>query len=148
MQRRSRETRQRPAPARTDACGEARIHARDQPTVAAISRGSREAFVSLFDRTSPAIRAELASRLPDVDRAAPVFAATYMEVWWLAGCHSDPDLDAVGWIRQILCRRIADLDLRAGPPTAADVATVLRPSCAELELASLLGQPVTRVRPS
>ena len=127
--------------------------ARDQPTVAAISRGSREAFASLFDRTSGAVRAELASRLPDADRAATVFAATYVEVWWLAGRHSGPELDVGEWIRQILHRRIADADpvgrrqSRTPPPTwerAAD----LRPSCAELELAALLGRPVRRLWPT
>jgi hypothetical protein len=129
------------------------MDARDQPTVAAISRGSRDAFVSLFDRTSDAVRAELALRLSDVDRAATVFAATYVEVWWLAGCHSGPELDAMEWIRQILRRRIADVEPNAGqrlrmPPAASDPAVVdLRPSCAQLELASLLGRPIARLWP-
>ena len=120
---------------------------RDQPTVAAISRGSRDAFVALFDRTAGVVRAELASRLPDPARAAAVFAATYVEVWWLAGCHSGPEFDAEKWIRRILDRRIADVDPNTRlwsrtPPTPADLAVVLRPSCAELELAALLRRPV------
>jgi hypothetical protein len=118
------------------------MNARDQPMVAAISGGSRDAFASLFDRTSGTVRAELALRLPDVERAASVFAATYVEVWWLAGCHSDPGLDAAEWIGHILRRRIADADPGARRPPITWPAPDLRPSCAELELASLLGRPV------
>jgi hypothetical protein len=62
------------------------MDARDPSTVAAISRGSREAFVALFDWTSDAIRAELALHLPNESHAIPVFASTYVEVWWRAGC--------------------------------------------------------------
>ena len=144
------ETQGQPARARTDSCGEA---SDDQPTVAAISRGSREAFASLFDRASGAVWAELAVRLPDADRAATVFAATFVEVWWLAGCHSGPELDAAEWIRRILHRRIADAGpvgwrQSRTPPPASEAAADLRPSCAELELAALLGRPVGRLRPA
>ncbi|WP_157437029.1 hypothetical protein [Actinoplanes subtropicus] len=129
------------------------MNVHDQPTLAAISRGSREAFVSLFDRTSGAIGAELASRLPDGDQAVLVFAATYVEVWWLAGCHSGPGFDAVEWITQILRRRIADLDPNARqhsrmPSAAPEPAVDPRPSYAELELAALLGRPARRMRPN
>ena len=125
---------------------------RDQLTVAAISQGSREAFASLFDRTSGAVRAELALRFADPDRAAVVFAATYVEVWWLAGCHSGTEIDAGRWISRILQRRIADLEPIARrqsrtPPPTSESAADLRPSCAELELAALLGRPVRRLWP-
>jgi len=127
------------------------MSATDQSTVAAISRGSRDAFTLLFDRTAGAVRAELASRLPDPDRAATVFASTYVEVWWLAGCHSDPGLDAAEWIRHILRRRVADLDgarrQSRRPPTTSESAADPRPSCAELELAALLGRPVAGLWP-
>ena len=81
----------------------------DRPLVEAISRGSREAFVMLFDFTSRALRAELASHLPEAERAVVVFAATYVEVWWLAGCHDGSEIDVVEWLRRILRRRIADV---------------------------------------
>ncbi|GIF01312.1 hypothetical protein [Paractinoplanes rishiriensis] len=120
------------------------MNAVDQRTVAAISRGSRDAFILLFDRTSGAVRAEIASRL-DADRSATVFAATYVEVWWLAGCHSGPEIDAMEWIKNILRRRLADADLDTRQQASnSDPAPGLRPSCAELELAFLLGRPVTR----
>jgi hypothetical protein len=124
----------------------------DQRTVAAISRGNRDAFVRLFDRTCDAVRAELASRLPDVGLSATVFASVYVEVWWLAGCHSGPELDVAEWIRNILDRRIADVAANARPrlctpPVASGRATGLLPSPAELELAFLLGRPVTRLWP-
>ena len=129
------------------------MNARDQLTIAAISRGSREAFVALFDRTSVAIRAELALGLPDVDEARPVFAATYVEVWWLAGCHSGPEVDAMEWIRRILHRRIAEVDRNVKqrsrtPAAASNVAVDPRPNCAELELAALLRRPVGRWQPN
>ena len=130
------------------------MKASDQPIIGAISRGSREAFALLFDRTSDGVRAELVLRLPDADqRAAVVFAATYVEVWWLAGCHSDPQVDAGEWIRRILHRRIADLGPLAMrqarvPSPALQPAADLRPSCAELELAALLGRPIWRLWPA
>lgn len=127
------------------------MNASDRPTLAAISRGSREAFTSLFDRTSGAVHAELASRLPDPERAAAVFAATYLEVWWLAGCKSGAELGAGEWINRILHRRIADAMAGRQWRTASltsESSTDLRPSCAELELAALLGRPVRRLRPA
>jgi hypothetical protein len=123
------------------------MNARDQPTVTAISGGSRDAFALLFDRTSDTVRAELALRLPDADRAATVFASTYVEVWWLAGCHNDPGLDAAEWIRHILQRRIADADPDGRRQPITSPVSDLRPSCAELELAYLLGRPVARLWP-
>lgn len=114
----------------------------DRPIVAAISGGSQEAFVMLFDLTSDAVRCELASRLPDEEQAIVVFAATYVEVWWLAGCHDGSEIDAVEWIRQILNRRIADVSVRAG--RASVPAGNPWPSYVEDELESLLGRPVER----
>jgi hypothetical protein len=128
------------------------MNPRDQSTVAAISGGSREAFVSLFDLTSGAIRAELALHLSDVDQAVHVFASTYVEVWWLAGCWSGPEVDAVEWIRQILHRRIAVVytasQLSLTPPPAPHRIVIPRTSSAESELAALLGRPVRRLRPN
>lgn len=123
----------------------------DRPIVEAISRGSREAFVLLFDLTSGSVRAELVSRLPDADQAAVVFAATYVEVWWLAGCRSGSEIDVVQWVRQILYRRVADAHPGAGrhrPPAAAGPGDDPRPSYAERELAALLGRPVETLWPA
>jgi hypothetical protein len=129
------------------------MDARDPSTVAAISRGSREAFVALFDRTSDTIRAELALHLPNESHAVPVFAATYVEVWWLAGCRPGPELDAEAWIKQILHRRIGEEDRNARqlprtPVLSVNLTLDPRSCSAELELAALLGRPVRRLRPN
>jgi hypothetical protein len=127
------------------------MKADDRPIVEAISRGSKAAFVTLFEFTSGAVRAEVAARLPHAQRAAPVFAATYVEVWWLAGCHCRPGVDVVAWIGQILDRRIADADAcvsRRPLPTSADHPEDPWPSRAELELAALLGRPCDTLWPA
>jgi hypothetical protein len=124
----------------------------DQRTMEAISRGDLDAFARLFDRTSDAVRAEVTSRLPDADLSAAVFASTYMEVWWLAGCHNGPELDVAEWLMNILCRRIAGTDPNARLrlhmfPVSTDRGGRWLPSLAELDLAALLGRPVARPRP-
>ncbi len=108
-----------------------------------ISRGSRQAFATLFDRTSAIIDAELTARLRDPGQRAAILAAAYLEVWWLAGCHSGPEPDVTQWIRRILDRRVAE-EHRA---MAHRVQAESRPGHAELELAHLLGRPLGLVWP-
>jgi hypothetical protein len=113
--------------------------------MAPISRGSRDAFVTLFDHTRGTVRAGINSRLRDPHSAAAVFAATYVEVWWLAGSHTDPEVDVIAWIDRIVDRRSAE----AGPdpvapskePGSVDAADPQHLRAA-LELSSLLGRPV------
>ncbi|WP_229075059.1 hypothetical protein [Actinoplanes sp. DH11] len=120
-------------------------HADDSTLARLISRGSAAAFAVLVDRTLPAARAELiaaaqapvpagkliAAARPPVP-AGEVLAASYLEVWYLAGCHHDAGADVRSWIVGIVRRRLAELargtpadGLRPGP----------RPSYAELEVA-------------
>jgi hypothetical protein len=117
----------------------------DSVLVERISRGSAAAFAALFDRTSEAARAELAASHPGAGRAGEILAASYLEVWWLAGCRRTPRIDATGWITGIMRRRIAEAG-RAIPRQGGDAAMEdPRPSPAELEVASLLRRPVDRL---
>ena len=86
----------------------------------------------LFDRTAGTIRTELTARLPDAKQRVPILAATYVEVWWLAGCHRGAEFDVTHWIRGILDRRIADAHRATGRQVEGDP----RPSRSELELAA------------
>jgi len=72
-----------------------------------------------------------------------ILAATYVEVWWLAGCHRGEEPDVWRWIRGILDRRIAD----AHRATSRHLEGEPRPSRSELELADLLSQPIDRLWP-
>jgi hypothetical protein len=125
-----------------------------------ISNNERDAFAELFDHLSRRLLATVQSRVPDPHRATAIVTATFVEVWWLAGCHAGPDCDVVAWVDRIAHRRAGE-----GPPatdaagqpagsastqpagsasiTAADVAA-LRDRCAELELTALLGRPAGR----
>jgi hypothetical protein len=107
----------------------------------AISRGSREAFVLLFDRTAGAIGVELTACSADTEPRAAILAATYVEVWWLAGCRSSTDRDVQQWISRILHRRAMAVHRAVSSPAGWEQ----RPSRAELELAILLGRPVDRL---
>jgi hypothetical protein len=108
-----------------------------------ISRGDRNAFVMLFEHTCGTVRASIDARLRDPQRAATVFAATYVEVWWLAGCHPGQEVDVVTWINRIVTRRSAET--RPPSPSQEHMSggaidpKYLRPA---LELSSLLGRPV------
>jgi hypothetical protein len=110
----------------------------ESAAVEAISRGSHQAFAALFDRTAKTFAADLTARLPDPRRRVAVLAATYVEVWWLAGCRSDADADVVQWISHILERRIADTDRAPNDPGH---------SRAEHELADLLDRPIDDLWP-
>jgi hypothetical protein len=120
------------------------VPATDDPLssmVDAISQGNREAFAVLVDRTAEAIGAELTATVADTRQRAAILAATYVEVWWLAGCRSSAEPDVPQWIRRILHRRVIAAPGLISPRTGGD----RRPSRAELELAALLDRPVDRL---
>ena len=105
-----------------------------------ISRGNVPAFVALFDRTSEAVRALLAVDLTNAGQIRQILAASYVEVWWLAGCHRAPDVGVNGWIAGIARRRAAE-GVRV--PAEADLGP--RPTYAELEIVALLRRPLDRL---
>jgi hypothetical protein len=109
--------------------------------VEAISWGSQEALVMLFDRTVGTIRTELTARLPDAKQRVPILAATYVEVWWLAGCHRGAEFDVTHWIRGILDRRIADAHRATGRQVEGD------PRPAARSWNWLLGRPIDSLWP-
>ena len=114
-------------------------HAGDSTLIELISRGHEAAFVVLFDRTLPTARAELAP-LPDAQHGH-ILAASYVEVWWLAGCHRVPEVDATTWITEIVRRRV-DEALRSTQPGVDSPLTGPRPSYSELKIAALLRRPL------
>jgi DNA-directed RNA polymerase specialized sigma24 family protein len=109
----------------------------------AISRGSHQAFAGLVDRTAKNLAAGLEARLEEPRQRTAILAATYVEVWWLAGCRSDTDADVAQWIGRILERRIAD---SCRVPTDQAHHEPGR-SRAEHELADLLGRPIDDLWP-
>jgi hypothetical protein len=114
-----------------------------QATIDAISQGSREAFTLLFEQTAGPVGAELAARFPDPDQCLRLLAATYVEVWWLAGCGTGAEPGVTDWIMRILQRRMADATRSTGVPGGGDP----HRSYATMELADLLGRPVDRLWP-
>lgn len=107
--------------------------------MAAVSRGSRMAFASLYERSVDLVRQDLAAELPDSRQAAGVLAHTYVEVWWLAGCYTGTGTNVVPWIRQIAGRRA--VEARMLGKRRSDAADPPSPTIAERELAALLGEP-------
>ncbi|WP_433790804.1 hypothetical protein [Actinoplanes sp. CA-252034] len=111
--------------------------------MAQISRGDRDAFVTLFDHTRGTVRASIDASLPDPQCAAAVFTATYVEVWWLAGCRTGRDEDVITWINRTAERRIADALAPCAPSELTSGETVdPHYSRSVQELSSLLGRPV------
>jgi hypothetical protein len=108
-----------------------------------IAGDDREAFGELFDRCSGWVSGDLRRQVSDRHRARGVLAGTFVEVWWLAGCHVDPGFDVVVWIEGFVQWRVADsrpAALSAAISAAPDVGS-LRASWAqgvEMELAGLL----------
>ena len=115
----------------------------DSLLVEAISRGSVPAFAVLFDRTSHLVRAELAVLPPETGQRSEVLAATYLEVWWLAGCRTGPERIVADWIVGVVRRRIAEARAGLDQRDIRGLAGRTKPSYAELELAALLHCPVS-----
>lgn len=115
----------------------------DSAAMEAISRGSHQAFAGLVDRTAKKLAADLAARLAEPRPRTVILAATYVEVWWLAGCRSDADADVAQWISRILERRIAD-SCRVSTDRAHHDPEHSR---AEHELAGLLDRPIDDLWP-
>jgi hypothetical protein len=78
-----------------------------------IARRDHAAFTALYDDTFNCLRDGLDLRLGDTAWADGVLAATYVEIWWLAGGHTHPASDAVAWMNDIVERRVAE-----GPPVS------------------------------
>jgi hypothetical protein len=112
----------------------------DDVLIDLISRGSVPAFVALFDRTSESVRVLLAADLTDAGQIRRILAASYIEVWWLAGCHQARDADVIGWITGIARRRTTE-----AVRVPADAVSGPRPTYAELELMALLRRPLDRL---
>jgi hypothetical protein len=79
------------------------------------------AFGELFDHCSGLVLSGLRGQVSDPYRVAAVLAGTFVEVWWLAGCHIDPDTNVMAWIGEIVQRRVADS--RPASPSSADLAS-------------------------
>jgi hypothetical protein len=131
-----------PEPDRPRAAEVARIdlhRATDSSLIDLISGGSVPAFTALVDRTSDAIRAELSVDPAFPARASELLAATYLEVWWLAGCRPTRGAEVTAWIIGIARRRIAEASRGSAQRTTTEGP---RPSYAELEIATLLRRPI------
>ncbi|HWS35812.1 MAG TPA: hypothetical protein VN408_24100 [Actinoplanes sp.] len=128
-------------------CRSASLSAHLNALMGPISRGSRDAFVTLFDHTRGTVRAGIDARVRDSQTAAAVFAGTYVEVWRLADRHTGPDEDIIAWIDRVAERRSAEAGPYQDPPTPAresasvDVADPHHLRVA-VELSALLGRPV------
>ena len=110
-----------------------------------IAHDDRGAFVELFDQCSHLVAADVREQVPDRPRVAGVLAGTFVEVWWLAGCHVDPDTDVMMWLGEIVQRRIADCRPAAAPSSdpAMPGPGLIGPAWSqgvEVELAGLLGR--------
>lgn len=103
----------------------------------AAARGDVFAFLALFDRTAAAVRAALVGLPPGDEGQDEVLAASYLEVWWLAGCRIPDDGGVTDWIIGIARRRAADFH-GVAPPGGE----LQRPSRAQVEFAVLFGRPV------
>ncbi|HEX5203546.1 MAG TPA: hypothetical protein VFW27_26770 [Actinoplanes sp.] len=114
----------------------------DSTLIGLISRGSVPAFVELFNRTCEGARVELAAHFLETAWRREIFAASYVEVWWLAGCHRTPEVDATAWIAGIVRRRIEEAVRGMSRHGVRGASEGPRPSYAEREIAALLGRPV------
>jgi hypothetical protein len=108
-----------------------------------IADDDRAAFAELVDEYSDQVSAGLRRQVPDPRQAASVFAGTFVEVWWLAGGHVDPDTDVMAWIDRIVRRRIAHSRPPAWPaavsaPPDRRSLGALWAQAVEVELAGLL----------
>jgi DNA-directed RNA polymerase specialized sigma24 family protein len=110
--------------------------ASDAVLLESVSQGSVPAFRALVERTSMAVSAVLADLVSDREGRDEILAATYLEVWWLAGCHIQPDVDATNWIVGIARRRAAESHADLVPDRERP-----RTGYAQLEFATLLRRP-------
>jgi DNA-directed RNA polymerase specialized sigma24 family protein len=69
--------------------------------VARVALADRPAFVRLYAMLSAQVMIDIGRILPDPEDAAAVTRATFVEVWWLAQFHAQPDTDVPAWIARI-----------------------------------------------
>jgi hypothetical protein len=110
-----------------------------------IADNDRDAFGELFDRVASPMSNAVSRQVPDPVRVARIVAGAFVEVWWLAGGHVDPDTDVPAWITEIVNRRVEDSE-SPGPVPDFDAAkpgvlTGSRVQRVEVELAGLLARP-------
>jgi hypothetical protein len=105
-----------------------------------VSGGDVTAFRILVDRTAEHVRAALTELQLGRGGQDEILAATYLEVWWLAGCHDQPNTDVVGWIVGIAKRRAAKIATDCGPDSEGT-----RTRHAQVEFAMLFHHPISGV---
>jgi hypothetical protein len=109
------------SPVGSGSCGPCGGPERLRWLVRRIADDDRRAFAELFDRCSGLVLSGLRDQVSDRRRVAGVVAGTFVEMWWLAGCHVEPDADVMAWIGEIVQRRVADS--RPAPPSPVGSAT-------------------------
>ena len=82
-----------------------------------IAGDDREAFAEFIEHVSGPVGRRVRRQVADPHRFADIVAGTFIEVWWLAGGHVDPDTDVVMWINEIVRRRVANSRSPASSPT-------------------------------
>lgn len=110
-----------------------------------ISQGSEAALAVVIERTSGVVRVALPASFAAWSRSSEVLAATYLEVWWLAGSHGGPEADVMDWIIGIARRRYDDMAGGVSDSGTPPSDGGLRPSHAEVEIAALLRRPLSEL---
>jgi hypothetical protein len=97
----------------------------------------------MFGHCSGLVLSCLHGQVRDRHRVGGVLAGTFVEVWWLARFHVDPDIDVMEWIAEIVQRRVTDSRSAAPAAPAAyelDLVGIVRAHGVEAELAMLLSR--------
>lgn len=82
-----------------------------------IAGDDRDAFAEFLEHFSGPVGRRVGRQVADPHRFADIVAGTFIEVWWLAGGHVDPDTDVMMWINEIVRRRVANSRSTASSPT-------------------------------
>ncbi len=76
--------------------------------VGRIAAGDRAALRTLYTALADIVCGEVRRALSDPAEVHAAVCSTFVEVWWLAGGHVDPDTDVMAWLHEIVRRRLAD----------------------------------------
>jgi len=111
----------------------------------------RAAFAELHGRLAARLTEHLRSAALTPRFAKAIVAATFVEVWWLARYHTDPQTDVFAWLTAIAQRRTEEWKRHREPTRSAQHAWIAAGAesyyrRAGLALAELL-DPTDRSRP-
>ena len=107
-----------------------------------IAAGDRAALRTLYTALADIVAGEVRRALTDPAEVQAAVCSTFVEVWWLARFHTQPNADIPAWIAFVAGQRAAERRRATASPQPGTKFISYDPDISRVALAGLLGHAV------